>query len=583
MLNLKSSHKPIKEYYKILQELDKLGIIHELAVKGAFEDILKACCSQLNWTYIAEQTVKINNNNIRPDGMIQRQDTLKHGYWEAKGNNSDLEKAVREKFKAGYPKNNLLFWQPKRIILYQNNKLVFDEKIDNNSDNLVQAVKLFFEHSQPEIEAWDQAAIEFGDKVKELAKGLLELIATQKKTNKKFIEAFTNFTNLCKQAINPNISELAIEEMLIQHLLTERIFRRLFNNPDFVKRNIIASEIEKVIEALTSKSFNRDSFLQGVDYFYKALENTASTITDYSEKQDFLNTVYEKFFQGFAVKVADTHGIVYTPQPIVDFMVKSVEQILQKEFNKSLSDKGVHILDPFVGTGNFIMRIMKEMRKTSLSHKYQNELHCNEVMLLPYYIASMNIEHQYFTETEQYLPFEGICFVDTFEVIEEKQLSLFTPENTARVKRQQKSPIFIIIGNPPYNVGQINENDNNKNRKYNRKDRQGIDNRVTDTYSDSSKATNKNALSDAYVKAIRWASDRIKDEGIIAFVTNNGFIDNLAFDGMRQHLEKDFSAIYVLDLGGNSRKSNNTKVSNVFDIRVGVSVNIFVKKKAKMS
>jgi predicted helicase len=586
MLNLKSSHKPIKEYYKILQELDKLGIIHELAVKGAFEDILKACCSQLNWTYIAEQTVKINNNNIRPDGMIQRQDTLKHGYWEAKGNNSDLEKAVREKSKAGYPKNNLLFWQPKRIILYQNNKLVFDEKIDNNSDNLVQAVKLFFEHSQPEIEAWDQAAIEFGDKVKELAKGLLELIATQKKTNKKFIEAFTNFTNLCKQAINPNISELAIEEMLIQHLLTERIFRRLFNNPDFVKRNIIASEIEKVIEALTSKSFNRDSFLQGVDYFYKALENTASTITDYSEKQDFLNTVYEKFFQGFAVKVADTHGIVYTPQPIVDFMVKSVEQILQKEFNKSLSDKGVHILDPFVGTGNFIMRIMKEMRKTSLSHKYQNELHCNEVMLLPYYIASMNIEHQYFTETQQYLPFEGICFVDTFEVQKHQQLSLFTAENTARVKRQQESPIYIIIGNPPYNAWQVSENDNNKNRAYKRKDKhsiEGIDDRIADTYAKASKATLKNALSDAYVKAIRWACDRIKDEGIIAFVTNNGFIDNLAFDGMRQHLEKDFSAIYVLDLGGNSRKSNNTKVSNVFDIRVGVSVNIFVKKKAKMS
>ncbi len=580
MLNLKSSHKPIKEYYKILQELDNLGVTHELAVKGAFEDILKACCSQLNWTYIAEQTVKINNNNIRPDGMIQRQDTLKHGYWEAKGNNSDLERAVKDKFKAGYPKNNLLFWQPKRIILYQNNKLVFDEKIDNNSDNLVQAIKLFFEHSQPEIEAWDQAAIEFGDKVKELAKGLLELIANQKKTNKKFIDAFSNFTNLCKQAINPNISELAVEEMLIQHFLTERIFRRLFNNPDFVKRNIIASEIEKVIEALTSKSFNRDSFLQGVDYFYKALENTASTITEYSEKQDFLNTVYEKFFQGFAVKVADTHGIVYTPQPIVDFMVKSVEEILQKEFKKSLSDKGVHILDPFVGTGNFIMRIMKEMRKTSLSYKYKFELHCNEVMLLPYYLASMNIEHEYYNATGEYLPFEGICFVDTFEVIEEKQLSLFTEENTARVERQKASDIFVIIGNPPYNANQQNEMDLNKNRPH-----LILDQMIKNTYIFDSKSvarTTRKLLFDPYIKAIKWASERIKkinNEGVIAFVTNNSFIDALAFDGMRKHLEQDFSAIYLLDLGGNSRKSNNMAVSNVFDIRVGVSINIFVKTK----
>ena len=575
VLNLKSNHKPIREYYKTLQQLDKLGINHELGIKGTFEDILKSCCSQLGWNYAAEQTVKINNNNIRPDGIIIRQDSLKHGYWEAKDNKDDLEREIKLKYSKGYPKNNILFWQPKRIILYQNNKLVFDEKIDN-AENLVQGVKLFFEHTQPEIEVWDQAAVEFGDKVKELANGLLELIANQKKTNKRFIDAFSNFMALCKQAINPSLSESAVEEMLIQHLLTERIFRKLFNNPDFVKRNVIAVEIENVIDALTSKSFNRDHFLQGVDYFYKALENAASTITEYSEKQDFLNRVYEQFFQGFAVKVADTHGIVYTPQPIVDFMVKSVDAILQKEFGKSLSDKGVHILDPFVGTGNFIMRVMKEMRKTALPYKYEHELHCNEVMLLPYYLAAMNIEHEYFTATGEYKPFEGICFVDTFEIQKQKQLDLFTPENTARVKRQQESPIYVIMGNPPYNAYQVNENDNNKNRKY-----EEVDNRVKETYSKDSKATLKNALSDPYVKAIRWASDRIKEEGIIVFVSNNSFISDIPFDGMRKHLSKDFDTIYVLDLGGNVRK--NPKLSgtthNVFGIQVGVSINIFVKKK----
>jgi len=261
-------------------------------------------------------------------------------------------------------------------------------------------------------------------------------------------------------------------------------------------------------------------------------------------------------------------------------MVKSVEGILQKEFGKSLSDENVHILDPFVGTGNFMVHIIDEIKKTSLERKYANELHCNEVMLLPYYIASMNIEHEYFEKVGRYEPFEGICLVDTFDMAEQAQTSLgfMTEENTARIERQKKSPITVVIGNPPYNVGQLNENDNNKNRKY-----KVMDKRVAETYARDSKATNKNALSDPYVKAIRWATDRIKDDGIVALVTNGSFIDSIAFDGMRANLEKDFDAIYVLDLGGDVRR--NPKLSgtthNVFGIQVGVSVNVVVKKGRK--
>jgi predicted helicase len=316
-----------------------------------------------------------------------------------------------------------------------------------------------------------------------------------------------------------------------------------------------------------------------LDHFYKAIENTAATIEDYSHKQYFLNTVYEKFFQGFSVKVADTHGIVYTPQPIVNFMVKSVEDILQKEFGKSFSSREVHILDPFVGTGNFIVRIIQEIKKTMLPNKYESELHCNEVMLLPYYIASMNIEHEFMELVGEYQPFEGICLVDTFELAETEQIPLpFSAENTARVERQKETPIFVVIGNPPYNVGQVNENDNNKNRKY-----KVMDKRVSHTYTKDSKATNKNALSDPYVKAIRWASDRIikAGEGIVALVTNNSFINDIAFDGMRKHLASDFDEIYVLDLGGNVRK--NPKLSgtthNVFGIQLGVSINMLIRKK----
>ena len=216
--------------------------------------------------------------------------------------------------------------------------------------------------------------------------------------------------------------------------------------------------------------------------------------SDFSHKQHFLNTVYEQFFQGFSIKVADTHGIVYTPQPIVDFMVRSVAAILEREFGRSLADEGVHIIDPFVGTGNFIVRMMREIPRTALERKYASELHCNEVMLLPYYIASMNIEHEYYDATERYEPFEGICLVDTFDLAEDRQLPLFAPENTQRVESQKRTPMFVVIGNPPYNVGQVNENDNNKNRKY-----PTMDKRVRETYAKDSKATNKNKLSDPFM------------------------------------------------------------------------------------
>ena len=260
-------------------------------------------------------------------------------------------------------------------------------------------------------------------------------------------------------------------------------------------------------------------------------------------------------------------------------MVKSVEQILQNEFNTSLSDEGVHIIDPFVGTGNFIVRIMREIRKTALADKYACELHCNEVMLLPYYVASMNIEHEFYQATGSYQPFEGICLVDTFDLVEMKnneQYDFLAPENTKRVEEQIKTPMFVVIGNPPYNVGQVNENDNNKNRKY-----QTLDQRVAGTFARDSQATNKNKLADPYVKAIRWASDRIGEQGIVAFVTNNSFLDGIAFDGMRKHLTEDFDSIYMLDLGGNVRK--NPKLSgtthNVFGIQVGVAINFFVRNR----
>ena len=577
-LNLKPTHKSVKAYYSALDQFARLDVTHETAVRAAFQALLGHCARQCRWTLVPEFGVSTGRGRrIVVDGALVDDFRLTHGCWEAKDIHDDLPAEVERKFAAGYPRDNILFQTPRRAMLWQNGRLALDADL-TEAGQLIETLQMFFGYRPQEYAAWEEAVAQFKDRVADIGQGLAQLIQQERKSNRTFTAAFAEFLDKCRQSINPNIAEAAVEEMLIQHLLTERLFRTVFNRPAFTRRNVIAFEIENVIDALTSHAFSRDEFLSSLDRFYVAIERTAETIHDFSQKQHFLNTVYEQFFQGFSIKVADTHGIVYTPQPIVDFMVRSVAEILEREFGRSLADEGVHIIDPFVGTGNFIVRMMREIPRTALKRKYASELHCNEVMLLPYYIASMNIEHEYYDATEMYEPFEGICLVDTFDLAEDRQLPLFAPENTQRVESQKQAPMFVVIGNPPYNVGQVNENDNNKNRKY-----ETIDEHVRETYSQASKATLKTALTDPYVKAIRWASDRIGDEGIVAFVTNNSFLDGVAFDGMRKHLSDDFDSLYLLDLGGNVRK--NPKLSgtthNVFGIQVGVSINLFVKKNGR--
>jgi type I restriction-modification system DNA methylase subunit len=466
-LSLKPSHAKVKDYYNALNQFGQLNISHETAVRQAFASLLDTCARQFKWKLVQEFRLPApKNRSVIVDGVVLDSFTLKHGFWEAKDLKDQLEKEIKKKLEQGYPRNNIIFQSPEKAILYQKGvRQGLNEDI-TDPNNLVDLLKEFFKYREPQHEEWEAAIAEFSSRIPEIAAAVKGIIEKERKTNKKFVASFEGFVLLCRQAINPNLSDDAVETMLIQHLLTERIFRRVFNNPEFTRRNIIAAEIEKVIDSLTSRHFSRDAFLKDLDRFYHAIEINAENATDFSEKQTFLNTVYERFFQGFSPKEADTHGIVYTPQLIVNFMVRSVEEILKKEFGKSLGDREVHILDPFVGTGNFLVRVMQEIPKTRLQYKYENELHCNEVMLLPYYIASMNIEHAYLEATGEYKAFEGICLVDTFELAEASQPSLFTAANTARVERQKRAPIFVIIGNPPYNVGQEEENDDNKNRKY---------------------------------------------------------------------------------------------------------------------
>ena len=576
-LNLKPTHKPIRDYYATLQQYKQHDVTHEGAVSAPFETLLNTCARQVNATLIPQYAMHTaTGDRIVIDGAVLNEYGIPIAYWEAKDTDDDLNIALQEKREAGYPFDNILFQTPERGILVQNEQVALDLDISDPA-NLIESLKYLFAYTAPALDNWQTAVSDFRAHVPDLANQLMELIEHRYETDSTFKKAFTDFYEICRTAINPDLSRAAVEEMLIQHILTERIFRTVFNNSAFTRRNIIAREIENVVDELIRHAFSREEFLKPLDRFYVAIEQAATYCRDFSQKQHFLNTFYEKFFQGFSEDVADTHGIVYTPQPIVDFMVKSVSHILETEFGRSLSDTGVHIIDPFVGTGNFIVRLMQDIQGTALEEKYRHELHCNEVMLLPYYIASLNIEQEFFQRTQKYLSFEGITLADTFELLEDRQMQLFTKENTERVKRQKEADMFVVIGNPPYNAGQVNENDNNKNRKY-----ETMDKRVADTYVKDSKATLKNKLSDPYVKAIRWASDRIGEEGVVAFVTNNGFLDGAAFDGMRKHLTQDFDAIYILDLSGNVRK--NPKLSgtthNVFGIQVGVSINFFIKKEA---
>jgi len=583
---LKPTHAPVRAYFTALAQLANVGATHETAVREAWHRLIEHCAGPLQWTLVREYSVSRKGAApLRLDAVLLDAYRIPHGVIEAKDDADDLAVEMRAKLKLGYPAKNTIFWQPRRALLVQDGKVALDCALDTKPEQLCEILARFFAYTEPVIADWERATEEFRDRVAELGRSLSEVIRRSRGTlgtvpNKKFAAAFDGFAALCRAAINPGLADAAIEEMLIQHLLTARLFGSVFKNPDFTRRNVVAVEIEKVIDALASGHFSRADFLKKLDRFYLAIESAAAVIDDFSEKQKFLNTVYEKFFQGFAVKVADTMGIVYTPPSIVRFMIASVGELLKKEFGKDLGDTGVHVIDPFTGTGNFLVHLIRELPAAALKKKFAGELWANEIMLLPYYIAAQNIEHEYFEKTGTYEAFPGLCLVDTFELSEPRdtEFEFMTAANTERVNAQKKAPIRVILGNPPYNANQQDENDNNKNRKY-----PHLDRRIRNTFAADSNATLLNKLSDPYIKALRWASDRLGEEGIVALVTNSGYIDAINADGVRVHLTRDFDAIYVVDLGGNVRK--NPKLSgtthNVFGIQVGVSIALFVRRKQK--
>jgi len=290
---------------------------------------------------------------------------LVRGHWEAKDTSDDLDVEIAKKIKKGYPLGNIIFEDTRIAVLLQNKNEVM--RIDlRDREQLARLLDTFFNYVEPQIESFEKAVDEFKERVPDIAKHLKSKIEEAHGSNKKFKEAFATFLEVCRNALNPNITQAAVDDMLVQHLLTERLIREIFDNPEFVRRNVIAAEVEKVMQAMTSTSFDRNTYLKELDRFYVAIEMAARTMTDFSDKQHFLNTVYERFFQGYSVKLADTMGIVYTPQAIVDFTCASVAEVLEKEFGKKLWSDDVYIIDPCTGTGNFIVNLIRRMPKAKL-------------------------------------------------------------------------------------------------------------------------------------------------------------------------------------------------------------------------
>ncbi|MCK9391104.1 MAG: DEAD/DEAH box helicase family protein [Syntrophales bacterium] len=397
--------------------------------------------------------------------------------------------------------------------------------------------------------------------------------------NTKELEAFKTFARELRDDLNDSISDGEIIEMLAQHLITKPVFDALFEDYSFAKHNPMSQAMQDVLDVLQEHHLNKEA--DALQAFYDSVKMRAQGIDNAAGKQKIIVELYDKFFRNAFPKMTKRLGIVYTPVEVVDFIIHSVNHILQTEFGQTLGSKGVHIIDPFTGTGTFITRLLQSglIAPEQLPYKYKNEIHANEIVLLAYYIAAINIEAAYHGIVGgKYQPFEGICLTDTFQLYEKEDLiSHLLVDNSARRTRQKKLDIRVIIGNPPYFAGQSSANDNNQNVAY-----PFLDERIRRTYAVRSTATNKNALYDDYIRAIRWASDRIGNSGVIGFVTNAGFLEANTAEGLRQCLAEEFSNIYVFHLRGNARTSGELRrkeKDNLFGSgsRAPIAISLLVK------
>ncbi len=572
-----------------LNELDRLkkitGSLNEQVIREAFKDLLKSWAKQAGLVFAAELDVITKfKTTVRPDGTVLHDIRVPLGYWEAKDTKDDLDEEIAKKTAKGYPSDNIIYENGATAVLIQNRSEVVRCDM-TDSAALLKLVSLFFSYERQEIAEFRRAVEQFKADLPAVLEALREKINAAYAENPAFQKAAQKFLGHAKDTINPSVTEQDVREMLIQHILTEEIFDHVFDQGDFHRENNIAKELY-TLESQFFTGATKRATLKALEPYYTAIRANAAVISSHSEKQGFLKVIYENFYKVYNPKAADRLGVVYTPNEIVKFMIEGADWLCHKHFGKNLIDRDVDILDPATGTGTFICELLEHFRgqKDKLAHKYKHELHANEVAILPYYVANLNIEATYAAITGQFAEFPNLCFVDTLDNVaglgiraghQHDLFAALSEENVERVKRQNRKKISVIIGNPPYNANQQNENDNNKNRDYAR-----IDQRIKDTYIRQSTAQ-KTKVYDMYSRFFRWASDRIHDDGIVAFITNRSFIDSRTFDGFRKCVANEFNEIYIMDLGGDVRanpKLSGTK-HNVFGIQTGVAIAFLVKRR----
>ena len=575
----------INDYLKQLDIIRRAsGSARETIVREAFKDLLKAWGKQQGLIFLAEYPLKTaTKTNIAVDGALLHELRMPLGYWEAKDAADDLDAEVVKKFKKGYPQDNIIFSDDSVAVLWQNrNEVLRCDMTDTAA--LSKLLRLFFSFERIEIASFRAAVEQFKADLPAVLNALRQMIESAHAANASFRQAEEKFLVHAQEAINPSLTDADVREMLIQHILTEEIFSKVFDDSDFHQHNNVARELYALEGAFFTGALKRQT-LKGLESYYAAIRSAAAQIASHSEKQTFLKVIYENFYKVYNAKAADRLGVVYTPNEIVRFMIDAADWLCEKHFGKNLIDKDVDILDPATGTGTFICELLEHFRgqPKKLEHKYRHELHANEVAILPYYVANLNIEATFAALTGGYEEFVNLCFVDTLDNVglhtaaKGATADIFgsvSEENVARIKRQNSRRISVVIGNPPYNANQANENDNNKNRVY-----PSIDARIKQTYIFESTAQ-KTKLYDMYARFFRWASDRLDDNGILAFVTNRSFIESRTFDGFRKTVAQEFADIYVVDLGGDVRanpKLSGTK-HNVFGIQTGVAISFMVKR-----
>ena len=589
------SYAHIEKYHADLQRfIDFGGSDNEQSIRRAFAECLDAYCREHRekLALVDELHAGLNPGlRNRPDGTVKDSLRMARGYWEAKDSHDDLDAEIQAKLDRGYPKDNIIFEDSRTAVLIQNGGEAL--RVDMTRDGeLHRLIRIFLDYELPEIQEFRQAQAQFKTDLPTVLENLRATVAGAEADNPAYQEAAAGFLDLCQKTIGPAVSPADVREMLLQHVLTKDIFLRVFAEDQFHRENNIARQLDVLEHTFFTGDVRRHA-IDRLRAYYGVIGRAADEIADYAEKQQFLKAIYEDFYTAYNPAAADRLGVVYTPNEVVDFIIRGTDHLLQKHFGKTLADDNVQILDPATGTGTFVTNLINYLPADRLEHKYLNEIHANEVAILPYYIANLNIEYTYQEKTGRYVEFPNLCFVDTLDNLDWQQqgatggavtrqssfnLGGLSEENWIRIQEQNDKPISVIIGNPPYNDRQADFNQFNPNRRY-----PHIDQRISETYVKEGTAQRTHQY-DMYKRFLRWASDRLSDDGIIGFITNRAYLESRQDDGFRQVAAREFTDIYVMDLGSDVRR--NPKISgtthNVFGIQTGVAIAFFVREKSRL-